>query len=253
MYKTKVLDFGFVELLNISGPVRRTTSEEDIYTDLDGSPIVRVEDLAQFDASDIDPAITARISFNNFGENRTYEQDMKLVSYLIDNKHSSPLEFIETWWEIKLPIFVARQFHRHRTQSINEQSGRYSTLAKEWYIPEIVGGKSKSNKQGQEDNLDLLTQKYFKEQLESICAQSYSFYKEALIDGVAPEHARLFLHLNHYTHYVFKMNLHNLMHFLTLRLDKHAQIEAREYAKAIKEILDKVLPGIMKLFDEKLK
>lgn len=237
--KTKVLDFGFVELLNVSGPVRRIWDYD-----------VGIEVEKRFDASDIDPALTARICFDQFGEERTYEQSMKLVERLMKDNHTSPIEFIETWWEIKLPIFVARQFHRHRTQSINEQSGRYSTLAEEWYIPEKVGGKSKSNKQGQEDNLSELEQYWFREALGETCSTSYAMYKAALERGVAPEHARMFLHLNHYTHYVFKMNLHNLFHFLSLRLDKHAQIEAQAYANAMYETLKGPLPGLMELFDK---
>lgn len=238
--KTKVLDFGFVELLNVSGPVRR------IYQD--GEDELNWQ--RRFDASDIDPAITARISFDNFEEERTYEQDMKLVKYLMANNHTSPIEFIETWWEIKLPIFVARQFHRHRMQAINEHSGRYSTFAAEWYIPEKVGGKSKSNKQGQEDNLEEATQEAFRQSLNNACSSSYQDYLWSLSNGVAPEHARMFLHVNHYTHYVFKMNLHNLFHFLALRLDEHAQVEARAFAEAMYENLKQVLPGLMKLFDE---
>lgn len=239
--KINVLDHGFVKLLNVSGPIRRVQAlkaNEDLTLDYG------------FDARDIDPAIAARISFDNFEEERTYEQDMKLVEYLMAHNHTSPIEFIETWWEIKLPIFVARQFHRHRTKSINEQSGRYSTLAEEWYIPDNVGGKSKSNKQGQEDNLQDWQKENFREALDGQCRQSYKLYKYYLSLGVAPEHARLFLHVNHYTHYVFKMNLHNLMHFLSLRLDKHAQIEARAFAEAMYEILKQVLPGLMELFDK---
>ena len=166
------------------------------------------------------------------------------------NWHTTPFEIIEIWLEMKMPIFVARQFVRHRTATINEVSGRYITLPEEWYIPEVVGGKAKSNKQGQEDNLSRFHQRWFKERLDSQCYGSYGLYKAAINEGVAPEHARMFLHLNHYTHWLWKQDLHNMMHFLALRMDSHAQVEAREYANAVYFLLQQVLPETMKLFDE---
>lgn len=220
------LDHGFVKLLNIS------------------SVIDDKELLEQA------PAMSARISFNNFDEKRTKEQDMKLVEYLIKNHHNTPVEMTEVWFEMKLPIFVARQFVRHRTATINEVSGRYVTLPEEWYIPEVVGGKATSNKQGQEDNLDAWTQNHFKDALNYQCGESYRLYKVYLEQGVAPEHARMFLHLNHYTHWIWKQDLSNLMHFLALRLDAHAQIEARVYATAIYDLLTLHLPQTMLLFNK---
>lgn len=226
----KCLDFGYVKLLNMSGAVNRK----------DGI----------FSSRDIDSAICARISFDNFEEERTEEQDMKLVEYLLANQHTSPFEMTQTWWQLKVPMFVGEQILRHRTASFNKVSGRYSTFDSEWYIPEVVGGKATSNKQGQEDNLDVKTQDWFKEQLYAECESSYYKYKHSLDYGVAPEHARLFLHANHYSTMLMRMDLHNLMHFLTLRLDKHAQIEARTYAQAIYDLLSVHLPLTMKLFDK---
>lgn len=226
MKTIKVLDHGFVKLLNIS------------------SAIADKELLEQ------SPAISARISFNNFDEVRTKEQDMNLVEYLIKHHHNTPIEMTEIWLEMKLPIFVARQFVRHRTATINEVSGRYVTLPEEWYIPEVVGGKAVSNKQGQEDNLSPEVQKNFKQHLNALCKESYDYYKEFVAEGVAPEHARLLLHVNHYTHWVWKQDLSNLMHFLALRMDKHAQIEARMYATAIYALLCLHLPQTMALFDK---
>lgn len=235
----KCLDHGYITLLNLSGPVRRLFEEEE-----------DSDDFAYYDAHDTDPARTARISFNNLDEERTQEQDLRLYEYLMKHKHTTPVEMIEVWLEMKLPIFLARQFVRHRTATINEVSARYSTLPAEWYIPEIVGGKSTNGaKQGQEDNLAEEIQNDFKETLEYICNENYRFYKTAMKNGVAPEHARLFLHVNHYTHWVWKQDLHNLMHFLSLRLDSHAQVEARVYAQAIYDLLKQFLPKSMELFD----
>ena len=222
----KVLDHGFVKLLNISSVV---------------------DDRELLEQA---PAMSARISFNNFDEERTKEQDMKLVEYLIKHHHNTPIEMTEVWFEMKLPIFVARQFVRHRTATINEVSGRYVTLPEEWYIPEVVGGKATNNKQGQEDNLDKNIQENFKNELDCTCENSYNNYKYYINQGVAPEHARLFLHVNHYTHWIWKQDLSNLMHFLALRLDEHAQIEARAYAGAIYACLVLHLPETMKLFNK---
>jgi thymidylate synthase (FAD) len=249
----KCLDHGFVKLLNLSGPVRRLTTEGKVTVkEIDGQKaLVREEEFRPFDADDTDPAITARISFNNFDEQRSKELDLKLVEYLIKNRHSTPIEMIEIWLEMKLPIFIARQFIRHRTATVNEVSARYSVLPEEWYIPEVVGGKPTNGmKQGQENSLDENCQKEFKYYLDKQCTESYKLYQTALKNGVAPEHARLFLPLNIYTHWVWKQDLHNMMHFLALRLDSHAQIEARVYAQAIYDLLSKYLPETMKLFDK---
>lgn len=225
-----VLDHGFVRLHNISGPTRRMHNEVD--------------------ASDEDPANVARMSFDAAFEGRTHEDEMRLCDYLMRNWHTTPFETIEVWLEMKLPIFVARQFVRHRTASINEVSGRYITLPEEWYIPNVVGAKPDKAKQGQVDTLDFDTQHWFKNRLNQQCQESYSAYTVAIEAGVAPEHARLLLHLNHYTRWMWKQNLHNMMHFLSLRDHSHAQIEAQMYAKAIDTLLRSQLPGIMQLYDK---
>lgn len=251
----KVLDHGFVKLRNLSGPTRRIFNTPEDFSELNDYSEYQTYDLkstdfATFDANDIDPANTARISFDNMDKERSEEQDHKLYEYLISHHHNTPIEMIETWWEMKLPIFIARQFVRHRTACINEVSARYTTLPEEWYIPEIVGGKAASNKQGQEDNLEPETQLDFKTTLDRACEESYFHYRAFIELGIAPEHARLFLHVNHYTHWVWKQDLHNLMHFLSLRLDSHAQVEARAYAQAMYDLLKQYLPKSMEYFDK---
>lgn len=239
----KCLDHGFVKLLNISSAIPRN---ETWYVDEEGEQYCDT-----FQAKDIDPAICARISFDNFDAERTEEMDLKLVEYLIKNFHNTPVEMTEVWLEMKLPIFVARQFVRHRTATINEVSARYVQLPEEWYIPEVVGGKSTNGaKQGQEDNLNPLHQFWFKDALQQSCNSAYNNYRHSIAIGVAPEHARMFLHVNHYTHWLWKQDLHNLMHFLALRLDSHAQVEARVYAQAIYDLLIQYLPKTMELFDK---
>jgi thymidylate synthase (FAD) len=227
--KVHVLDHGFVRLHNISGPTRRPHAE--------------------YDADDRDPANAARMSFGEMNGGRTTEEDLKLCRYLMDNRHTTPIEMIEVWIEMKMPIMVARQFVRHRTATINEISGRYVTLPEQWYIPDGVGGKPVNAKQGQSDTLSEEDQIWFKNELDDDCATSYRTYIRAIERGVAPEHARMFLHLNHYTHWLWKQDLHNLMHFIRLRDHSHAQIEAQLYGKAIARLVRSQLPELMDLFD----
>lgn len=235
-----VLDHGFVKLRNISGPTRRLFETQA----MDG------EDFAAYDADDVDPANAARMSFDMTDSDRTREQDLKLCDYLMRNKHTSPFEMVQVWLEMKLPIFVARQFVRHRTVSINEVSGRYVTLPEEWYIPESPGGKPANAKQGQVDTLDADMKLWFRTELDLSCKHDYNKYLAAIAKGVAAEHARLFLHVNHYTHWMWNQDLHNLMHFLSLRDHSHAQIEAQKYAKAIDELIRQHLPHTMGLYDK---
>jgi thymidylate synthase (FAD) len=237
----KVLDKGFVTLRNMAGPTRRQTV-----------PGLENEEgfLRAFDADDVDVANAARMSFDASDQDRSYEVEMKLNRYLMKNQHMTPFESIEVWLEMKLPIFVARQFVRHRTSSINEVSGRYVTLPDDWYIPSTVGGKPVNAKQGQSDTLPLEDQAWFKRILTDQCSKSYELYLEALSRGVAAEHARLLLHTNHFTHWIFKIDLRNLMHFLALRDHSHAQIEAQAYAKAITQLLEPHIPGLMALYRE---
>lgn len=229
----QVLDHGAVVLRNIAGPTRRHNQE--------------------FDAHDTDPANSARMSFDGADLERSYEMEMKLNRYLLANKHMTPFESIEVWLEMKLPIFVARQFVRHRTAALNEVSGRYVQLPAEWYIPEVVGGKATNKKQGQEDNLSLEEQVAFKHNLNDHCERGYLNYNHAIESGVAPEHARMFLSLNHYTHWLWKQDLRNMLGFLVLRDHGHAQIEAQKYAQAIIQLLEPHIPGIMELYKELLR
>lgn len=226
----QVLDHGFVTLRNLSGPTRRVDQ--------------------QFDANDVDPAQAARMSFEQMDSERSYDEDMALNDYLLRNMHTGPFEMIQVWIETKVPIFVDRQLVRHRTWSRNESSGRYITLPAEWYIPEIVGGKAPNKKQGQADNLDWDTQQWFRRTISTACNADYNLYLRAMEKGVAPEHARMLLHLNHYVHWIGRVDLSNMFKFLALRTHEHAQVEARAYAWAIVDLLRAQLPGLMSLFDK---
>jgi thymidylate synthase (FAD) len=260
MNSIKVLDHGFVTLRNLAGPTRRVHNGP---ADLQGNDFLEamLDGPRPFDADDADPANAARISFGNLDSDvvtlrdgstrpRTRQDDYNLNRYLLANEHASPFEMIQVWIEWKVPIFVDRQFVRHGTIRRNEESARYTQLPAEWYIPEVVGGKAKDKKQGQADNLPADVQQLFKDSLDLACRNDYDRYTQFLAAGVAAEHARMFLHVNHYVHYITTVNLRNLMHFLRLRTHEHAQIEARVYAEAIVELVRPHLPQLMALFDE---
>jgi thymidylate synthase (FAD) len=247
---TAVLDHGFVRLRNLAGPTRRQLSK----VDLSYGPGTERGPVRPFDADDTDPAQAARMSFEQMDTERTYEEDMRLNDYLLRNLHTSPFEMISVWIEVKVPIFVDRQLVRHRTWRRNESSGRYIVLPEEWYIPERVGGKPVGGvKQGQSDTLDETTQDWFKHELNVQCQRGYELYRKAIDSGVANEEARMFLHVNHYVHWLGNVDLWNMFHFLRLRAHSHAQIQAQAYAFAIIELLRPHIPGLMGLFDKHLK
>jgi len=210
-----------------------------------------------FDADDTDPANSARMSFDGMDSGRTKEQDLKLAEYLMKNKHTSPFEMIVVWIEMKMPMFVARQWIHHRTASVNEVSGRYVTLPREWYIPDVerVMLQAENKKQGG-FLIDLADPDQYakavraRERLNRNCEDSYACYLEAIADGIAMEQARCHLHLNHYTHWLWKQDLHNLMHLLSLRDHGHAQGETAQYAKAIDMLLRGYLPHSMAIYDK---
>lgn len=166
------------------------------------------------------------------------EKDQGLIRYLYKNKHLSPFEQVVTTWRVNLPIFVARQWMRHRTQSFNEKSARYTELPKQFYIPEEFRLQSTTNKQG--SGKDIVEGKE-KEELYHTYIDSmddiYLSYDELLQAGVAKEMARFVLPMAQYTEFYTTVNLRNLFQFLTLRLHSHAQLEIRLYAEAMLDIL----------------
>lgn len=195
--------------------------------------------------TDRTPAQTARTSFRNRKE-RTEEQDARLTDYLIRNRHTTPLEFVQLRFYVKMPIFVARQFVRHRTQSINEISYRYVTAAREFYVPALdrMQKKAESNKQG--SSSELVEDP---EQCAFLMrdANDYAFdtYEMLLEQGLAPELARTVLPVSAYTEWYTQMNMHNFLHMIGLRTDPHAQFEIREYANAMLELAEQVYPTII--------
>jgi len=194
-------------------------------------------------------AQAARVSYGN--GTKSINEDTGLIRYLMRHKHTTPFEKVVFEFHIKLPLFVFAQLVRHRTASINSLSARYSVMKDEFYLPkpEQVRGQSSTNKQGSSDQPDKEVE-WFAQFLEDYCEDSYLNYEKALSDGVTREQARMILPQNLYTEIYWTINLHNLLHFLDLRLDNHAQYEIRVYAEAIYSIVQKLCPVTVTAFDD---
>jgi thymidylate synthase (FAD) len=193
----------------------------------------------------------ARVSYANSGATKTSSNE-GLIRYLLRNQHTSPFEMCEIKLHIKLPLFVARQWIRHRTASVNEISGRYSILKREFYLPspQVIAPQSTANHQGRSQQCVSFedAQKVLKI-LETDALMCYEHYEE-LNEGVAKEIARMNLPLNFYTEWYWKINVHNLLRFLHLRMDEKAQYEIRVYAHAIFSILKEWMPITTAAFEE---
>jgi thymidylate synthase (FAD) len=191
------------------------------------------------------PAQTARTSFRNRIE-RTEEEDARLTNYLVRNRHTTPLEFCQARWYMKMPIFVARQLVRHRTASINEVSYRYVTAAREFYVPayDRMQRKAETNKQGSSSEI-VDDPRSCAALIRKSCDLSFDAYESLLKEGLAPELARSVLPCGTYTEWYWQCDLHNTLHMLGLRLDPHAQYEIRVYAEAMLALLRPVYPTII--------
>ncbi|MHC0449403.1 MAG: FAD-dependent thymidylate synthase [Candidatus Lariskella arthropodorum] len=203
----------------------------------------------------------ARVSYGR-GTKRANE-DKGLINYLMRHSHTTPFEMCEIKLHIKLPIFIARQWIRHRTASVNEYSARYSVLDREFYIPkrEHLAKQSSLNKQGRDALLSDHEANEVLELLKHDASMLYRNYMRMLNmddatgevidqgrDGLTRELARMNLSLNYYTQWYWKIDLHNLLHFLKLRADPHAQFEIREYAGVILELVKKWVPYTYEAF-----
>lgn len=184
----------------------------------------------------------ARISYDGTGSS-TRE---RLLRYLMRHRHTSPFEMGEMVFEIKMPIFVARQWVRHRTASMNEVSARYTQLPAEMHIPEedALEPQSKSNKQGREGGrYERHKAAFMRRTIRQVNQSAYDAYEDMLAEyDLTRELARGVLPLNTYTKFVWKIDLHNLLHFLKLRTDPHAQKEIREYAEVIEKLVALYFP-----------
>ena len=203
-----------------------------------------------------DAAITqaARVSYGK--GTRSVQNDEGLIRYLMRHWHSTPFEMCEVKLHVKLPVFVARQWIRHRTANVNEYSARYSILDREFYIPapEHVAAQSEVNNQGRGDTLQGEEAARVLEILKGDSMRAYDHYEQMISQegqqGLARELARMNLPANIYTQWYWKVDLHNLFHFLRLRADAHAQYEIRVYADALCEIVKDWVPFAYKAFED---
>lgn len=183
----------------------------------------------------------ARISTNQGVKDP--DKDAKLIDYLMRNRHTSPFEMVDFTFHLKMPIFVARQWIRHRTASLNEISGRYVEFDAEFFLPEELRVQAKGNHQSSTagvftaEDQEVILQHMIAEQNDAKAE-----YEEYLKHGVARELARINLPLSTYTEFYWKINLHNLLHFLSLRAHEHAQYEIRVYAEAIANMVKEIVP-----------
>jgi thymidylate synthase (FAD) len=237
-------------------PTRRATVpalEEILYEPLPvlDHGFVRVIDYMGDDAAIVQ---AARVSYGR--GTRKVSEDQGLINYLMRHRHTTPFEMCEIKYHVKLPIFVARQWIRHRTANVNEYSARYSILDNEFYVPaaEHLAMQETTNRQGRGQALDGAAAERVLDLLRGDAERAYAGYAELLnedgpgapIDpmrpGLARELARINLSLGFYTQWYWKTDLHNLMHFLSLRADPHAQYEIRAYAEAMLGTLERWAP-----------
>jgi thymidylate synthase (FAD) len=237
-------------------PTRRATVpalEEILY---EAIPVLDHGFVRVIDYMGDDGAIVqaARVSYGK--GTRRVSEDRGLIQYLMRHRHTTPFEMCEIKYHVKLPIFVARQWIRHRTANVNEYSARYSILDNEFYIPapEHLAAQATTNRQGRGDVLEGEAARRILDLLREDSERAYAGYAAMLNEdasgnpadptwpGLARELARMNLSLNFYTQWYWKTDLHNLMHFLTLRADPHAQYEIRAYADAMLATLQRWVP-----------
>jgi thymidylate synthase (FAD) len=212
---------------------------------------IRVIDYMGDDAAIVQ---AARVSYG--AGTKHVQNDDGLIRYLMRHWHSTPFEMCEIKLHVKLPVFVARQWIRHRTANVNEYSARYSILDREFYIPEPeqLAAQSVVNNQGRGEVLSGAESARVLAMLKSDAAQMYDHYEEMLSQdgqqGLARELARMNLPMNIYTQWYWKVDLHNLFHFLRLRADAHAQYEIRVYAEAIASCVRDWVPLAYAAFED---
>jgi thymidylate synthase (FAD) len=190
-------------------------------------------------------AEAARVSYGK--GTKTVNEDKDLIKYLVRHKHTSPFEMVEFKFHLAMPIFIQRQWIRHRTANVNEISGRYSEFDHNFYHPKVLLGQSKLNKQVSCDVLENSTENLDK--MKEHSNKSFGLYKELLEAGVSREIARTVLPQNLITEFYWKIDLHNLLHFIRLRDHPHAQTEIRQYAGDIKHMVKKFCPVSVKAYD----
>lgn len=198
----------------------------------------------------------ARVSYG--AGTKQVSEDRGLLRYLMRHRHSTPFEMCEIKLHVKLPIFVARQWIRHRTANVNEYSARYSILAREFYVPDAadLAPQSKTNKQGRAGEYSAGDQDIIRRVIQDVASYGFDGYEgltNSPEDGgydLSREIARIVTPMSTYTEWYWKVDLHNLLHFLSLRADPHAQKEIRVYAEVILDLLKAWVPNVAEAFDD---
>ncbi|OWV96921.1 FAD-dependent thymidylate synthase [Rhizobium sp. R72] len=254
-----------IELVrSISGSTRRVVSEGVEQILYEAIPVLDSGFVRVIDYMGDDGAVVqaARVSYGR--GTRKVSEDRALINYLLRHWHTTPFEMAEIKFHVKMPIFVARQWIRHRMASVNEYSARYSVLDREFYVPapEQLAAQSAQNRQGRGEIVGPEEAERVLRLIKGDAERNYDHYLDMLnhneegerVDedrkGLARELARMNLSLNYYTQWYWKTDLHNLMNFLRLRADPHAQYEIRVYAEAILEIMKKWVPATYEAFVE---
>lgn len=209
---------------------------------------VRLIDVMGDDAAIVQ---AARVSYGS-GTKKVHE-DRGLIRYLMRHLHTTPFEMVEFKFHVKLPIFVARQWIRHRTANVNEYSGRYSEMKDEFYVPDPdqVRAQSAMNKQGRADTAFGADEaEKIRTSMQQTQEMLYGQYQDLLSTDLAREIARINLPVSNYTEWYWKTDLHNLFHFLRLRIDPHAQYEIRVFGEAMAEIVKAAVPLAYEAFED---
>jgi len=209
--------------------------------------------LVDYYGSDQRIVQAARVSYGN--GTKSVSQDAALIDYLLRHQHTSPFEQVVFTFHLKMPIFVARQWVRHRMGRMNEVSGRYSIMKDEFYVPDAacIAKQSADNKQGRAaEPLPEAEAKAVRDEFTAGQEAAYHSYSGMVDNGLAREIARINLPLALYTEFYWQMDLHNLFRFLKLRLDSHAQYEIREYAKVLLSLVRTVCPMATASFENHL-
>lgn len=193
--------------------------------------------------SDLSVVNSARVSYGR-ESTEVGEAEVKLIGYLMRHRHGTPFEHNMFTFRIKAPIFIFREWQRHRIGSFNEMSARYMELPEEWYVPFYKNVRTRVGKPGHYtyEQVDKETASNFVGALDDLCAESYEAYTNALGAGIAPEQARMFLHVNHYSQMYWTVNARSLMNFLSLRNAPTAQWEIQQYADIVEHCFADAMP-----------
>lgn len=209
--------------------------------------------LVDYMGNDLSIVRSARVSYDADWREGDEQKDAKLIAYLMKNKHTSPFESVQFTFEVKAPIFVFRQWHRHRTWSYNEISARYTELDEGFYLPEVkqITTQSASNKQMRTDEIHP-DAKRLQVLMLMQNEDAFTTYRNLIKAGCPRELARSVLPVAAYSRMFASVNLHNLFHFLRLRLHEHSQYEIRVYAEAMLQLIEPIVPVAVKEFKNTL-